>query len=603
VWRSLPRAAARAAAVSVPLALLVPVSAARADSQPILPDGDPSEWAGAPFATDPAGDDGGSGIDFRNLYVANDPERLFLRFDTTVEVQPDELQDITVALDTDANAATGQAVGSIGAELVWNLGQRSGTFRWGGSTYSIGHADIGLFVGPTVSATEFEIAFDRAAVPGGGHPLFPGGEIRVALLDGAGGGDLLDAGALPYLFDETPQPVPSLALGREDAQQVRLASYNVLNDGVFGGGSQGAAFGRIFAAVDPDVWVLCEVWNHSASETRDRVEQLLPSGPGESWNAVKLDSGNVVVTRFPILDSWLVLPGSRLTAVLMDARPQLDSDLLVIANHWSCCTADAQRQEQADALIAFLRDARTPGGTLDLAADTPVVAAGDFNLVGWRGALDTALSGDISDNGTFGPDSPPDWDGGPFATARPRHPDERLASTWWNDGSSFYPGKLDWIFYTGSVLEMHRHFVLETRSMTASSLAAAGLEAGDTVTASDHAPIVADFAAPGGASVAVPAGTVAPAGLALAAPVPNPFAGSGAIRWAIPRATHVRLAVHDVAGRLVRVLEDGAFPAGAHVTHWDGRDRDGHAAADGVYFLRLDAAGAGALGRRAVLAR
>jgi endonuclease/exonuclease/phosphatase family metal-dependent hydrolase len=583
--------------------LLAPASPARGDSEPILPDGDVSEWTGAPFATDPAGDGDGSGVDFRTLYVANDTERLFLRFDTTAEVQPDEQQNITVALDTDANPATGQPVGSIGAELVWNLGQRSGTFRWGGSSYSVGHADLGLIVGPTVSATEFEIAFDRAAVPAAGHPLFPGSQVRVALFDGASGGDLLDAGGATYTFDETPRPVPSIPLTREDASHVRIASYNVLNDGLFGGGAQSAAFGRIFAAVDPDLWVLCEIWNHSASETRDRVEALLPSGPGETWNAVKLDPGNVVVTRFPVLDSWLILPGSRLTAVLVDPRPKLDTDLLVIGNHWACCTADAQRQEEADALIAFLRDARTAGGTIDLAPDTPIVAAGDFNLVGWRDALDTMIFGDISDNGTYGPDSPPDWDGGPFRTARPRHPDERLGDTWRNDASSYYPGKLDWMFYTGSVFELQRHFVLDSRSMTSASLAAAGLQADDTVTASDHAPIVADFAAPGSVPVAVSGVPSSEAGLALASAVPNPFQGAATIAWTLPRAGHVRLTVHDVTGRLVAVLEDGPFAAGMHATRWDGRGGHGAALAGGVYFLRLDASGVGVRGRRVVLAR
>ena len=55
------------------------------------------------------------------------------------------------------------------------------------------------------------------------------------------------------------------------------------------------------------------------------------------------------------------------------------------------------------------------------------------------------------------------------------------------------PGKLDWIFYTGSVLELHNHFVLETRSMTPANRLAWGVEATDTEIASDHAPVVATF--------------------------------------------------------------------------------------------------------------
>ena len=45
-------------------------------------------------------------------------------------------------------------------------------------------------------------------------------------------------------------------------------------------------------------------------------------------------------------------------------------------------------------------------------------------------------------------------------------------------------------------------------------------------------------------------------------------------------------------GRLVRTLVDGARSAGEHVARWDGRDGSGAPAAAGVYFVRLEAAGA-----------
>jgi len=578
------------AAAALALTLVAP--RASAVSQPIIPDGDFSDWTGGPLVTDASGDGGGSGVDFVNLFVANDDDRLFLRFDTTAEVQPDEQQDIVVGLDTDNDAGTGYAVGTIGADVVWNLGQRSGQVFAGGNPTSIGHAALGLFVGPTVSSTEFEIAFARDAEPLPGVPLFPGPFVRVALWEDVPGGDLLDGGSASYAFDAIPVPVPSLALTREDPGHVRIASYNVLSNGLFSGGSRDIAFHHIFEAIDPDLWVLCEVWSYSGPETALRVEELLPSGPGESWEAVKLDGGNVVVSRFPILDAWIVLSGSRLTAVLVDPRPQLDSDLLVIANHWSCCTADANRQDQADAMIAFLRDARTPGGILDLAPDTPIISAGDFNLVGWRAQLETALTGDIADNATFGADSPPDWDGTDFSTVQPRHPDARLAATWWDDGSSFYPGKLDWMFYTGSVLDVHNHFVLETRSMSAASLAAAGLSATDTPVASDHAPIVADFSAPGAPPSATPGVPQTKYGLRLERPAPNPSGDGTTLEWSLPQTGDVRLTVHDVAGRTIAVLESGTFAAGAHVSRWDGRSADGGLAAPGVYFVRLSWSGA-----------
>jgi hypothetical protein len=38
-------------------------------------------------------------------------------------------------------------------------------------------------------------------------------------------------------------------------------------------------------------------------------------------------------------------------------------------------------------------------------------------------------------------------------------------------------------------------------------------------------------------------------------------------------------------------LIDGHREAGPHTVRWDGRDGGGHAAAAGIYFLRLESAG------------
>jgi hypothetical protein len=51
------------------------------------------------------------------------------------------------------------------------------------------------------------------------------------------------------------------------------------------------------------------------------------------------------------------------------------------------------------------------------------------------------------------------------------------------------------------------------------------------------------------------------------------------------------LALYDLRGREVRVLADGAFPAGPQALSFDGRDLHGRQLAAGVYFARLDAAG------------
>jgi hypothetical protein len=72
---------------------------------------------------------------------------------------------------------------------------------------------------------------------------------------------------------------------------------------------------------------------------------------------------------------------------------------------------------------------------------------------------------------------------------------------------------------------------------------------------------------------------------------PNPMSGDGRFAFAIPAPGPVRLAVYDLRGRLVRMLEDEIRPAGRYTMFFDGRDQDGSALASGVYFIRLEAGG------------
>jgi hypothetical protein len=80
-------------------------------------------------------------------------------------------------------------------------------------------------------------------------------------------------------------------------------------------------------------------------------------------------------------------------------------------------------------------------------------------------------------------------------------------------------------------------------------------------------------------------------GPSLSTPRPNPSSDASTLSFSLPRAAHARVTVHDVAGRLVRMLYDDGADAGAHALTWDGRDAAGDRAAAGVYFVRLVAEG------------
>ncbi len=79
-------------------------------------------------------------------------------------------------------------------------------------------------------------------------------------------------------------------------------------------------------------------------------------------------------------------------------------------------------------------------------------------------------------------------------------------------------------------------------------------------------------------------------GFALAPPRPNP-ARAPTIVFTLPRPAHVRLAVHDVAGRMVARLVDAPSVAGEHSVVWQGLADDGGRVTAGVYTLRLEADG------------
>ncbi len=67
---------------------------------------------------------------------------------------------------------------------------------------------------------------------------------------------------------------------------------------------------------------------------------------------------------------------------------------------------------------------------------------------------------------------------------------------------------------------------------------------------------------------------------------PNPFSRATSLALTLPRPSGVRVTVHDLAGRVVRVLADGRLDAGDHAFEWDGRNSEGLPVATGVYFCR-----------------
>jgi Zn-dependent metalloprotease len=100
-----------------------------------------------------------------------------------------------------------------------------------------------------------------------------------------------------------------------------------------------------------------------------------------------------------------------------------------------------------------------------------------------------------------------------------------------------------------------------------------------------------DFEILNQAVIGVSAWNGSAARFALLGARPNPAQAGAEIGFAVPALSQVRIGVYDVAGREVTVLADRSFDGGTHLLRWDGQDAGGHAAASGIYYLRMQAAG------------
>jgi endonuclease/exonuclease/phosphatase family metal-dependent hydrolase len=496
------------------LLMLGMAGSVQADNPPtfarMIIDGEYEDWAGVPVAfEDPTGDNANSVADFGRVWMANDDEYVYLRFDIGALTNlPTISGPVRICFDLDRSPATGWAVGRMGSDFALLFPERYGvestSVRW--EAAKLTNADLSLVTAPTVAGTQFELCVRRDAVlPVRGTPVFDGPDFDI-LLEGqdTGGvtGDWAPDGGLPHTYVMASGHLPpyqTVPLERKDPRHVRLMSYNMLWDGLL---VRPEPHDRILRAIEPDIICYLEAQRRTPAEAiQARLDEALPLGGGTSWQVYKADT-DVIASRWPLsmrTADTIPATGRGQAMALVDLPNGLyDTDLYVISAHFKCCgtmgsSEDQRRQQQADANVNWFRDLREPGGNVDLPPDTPFLICGDFNMVGGPQPLTTLLSGNIIDEAHYGADSPPDWDGTDLKDARPLHNAGPAAYTWRDDESAFGPSRMDFIIYTDSVLNVAREYVLNTLDMSAEALAAHGLRRDDTATASDHLPLVVDF--------------------------------------------------------------------------------------------------------------
>jgi len=301
-------------------------------------------------------------------------------------------------------------------------------------------------------------------------------------------------------------PVASQAgtfIDRQQSTDLRVVSFNVWLNTIVPGEhpTQPEKFVRLVNALDPDILNLQEV-NATPASVVSLLNDIAPLEEG-TWYAHQ-GRNNVIASKYPLsmqvtsIDSLLE---HRVPAIALVDLPddRFETDFYLINHHfaWGYSTAVRKQQQQnADATIRWIRDARMPGGTVDLPPGTPMAVVGDLNNFASSTPLSTIVTGDISDESTFGPDFSPDWDGSALAESRPPINGEGSENYTHRSGSS--KSRVDHIIYSDSVLNVANKFVLNTVDMSPAELAETGLEVFDVTidlvgSKFDHLPVVADF--------------------------------------------------------------------------------------------------------------
>ena len=72
---------------------------------------------------------------------------------------------------------------------------------------------------------------------------------------------------------------------------------------------------------------------------------------------------------------------------------------------------------------------------------------------------------------------------------------------------------------------------------------------------------------------------------------PNPMNPKADISFTLNQPGPVRVAIYDLAGRLVKTIHEGNFPAGENTVSWSGSTGSGARAASGVYFVKVEIRG------------
>ena len=555
---------------------------------PICIDGLFNDWNDVPTAYQDIDNDH-IDADYSTLKITYDSDFLFIYINFhDNEFLMQNWNDFHLYIDADNDQSTGTFINGIGAELVWVFGSRSGYKYVNGQETEVYQNDLTLRIAPTITSSEFEIAIARGSSSltiDTSQELIQGKIVLSELEESEGGGDYIpnELGGVLFSIGEDfvmgPEPI---TLERLNESDLRVVSYNTLNEGILDNDRRDH-FKRILQTIDPDIIALQEHsdWN----EIYDIIQSWFPQ---DQWYASWTYRDLVILSRFEIIHDANIISSDRTMAALLDTENELGKNLLIFNSHLSCCGNDEDRQQQVDEFSSLWRDwIKEESGPFELEEGTPFIHLGDFNYVGFSQQVETIKNGDIINESDYGSDFLPDWDSTGIVDLFSRQTHKRMGYTWRKDGSSFNPGKLDYIFYSDASIDTGKHYILNTLAMDQATLDNYNLQFDDTQEASDHLPLVFDIVV--SSNVGVKDKDVLPTLIKIYPNYPNPFNPITTIQYYISKDELVKINIYDIVGRNIKSLFTERQAAGKHSLLWNATNDAGKKVSNGMYFYTIQA--------------
>lgn len=439
------------------------------------------DWKNISNKTVDAINDANGLIDFKEMNIWNDSVYLYINFETNSEINLQESSKILLNIDIDNNSNTGKSINGIGADVVYDYGQRTGFYIRNGIYYDFSHVECSLLSLPTVTSGKFEQALKRK-FNAGNYLVNFGNKIRISLSYDGSGGDIIpnQSGGYLYQMNSDKLQVPVFSIKKKSLDHLRLMSLNVKQDGYF---INESPYKRILKSIAADIFCFQEIYDHSSGDVLYKIKNYF----GGNWYDAKVGTDIIVVSKYPILN-YVAIGGNG--AFLIDYKGK---EILVINVHLYCCDNDTGRQTEVDEIMSFIKKAKTGTGSFTIKKNTPIIITGDTNFVGKNRQRKTLIEGDIMNENSFGTDFLPDWDNSFFEDAKPVTTGYPGSFTWKSYYSDYPAGRLDYIIYSGSVLKLENTYVLNTELLSRDILEEFQMNNEDSYNSSDHLPIVADF--------------------------------------------------------------------------------------------------------------